>query len=290
MHYEFPRNSSKRPNVRQTSEILALSHQWQQDCSNALRKSKSLHATPALLAYCECSESRNKNMEKCIALDPEGIVLGGFCSSTSMNQIEASLAELRAMESCDHLCRILPAVGEPLKVLKAVINGADLFDFDYPQVLTQMGYASTFQLWPPDWNVLPDESPSYLAKCDYNGNGRCTISVTKGLESLAAVPTNNTSTLKLRIRDPEFERDTGVLVNGCGCYTCRNHSKAYLNHLLNSHEMLGETLLHTHNVHYYHTFFAAIRQAIRKGRFQEYIEWFLDSNTQRQYWDSMDKM
>lgn len=40
-----------------------------------------------------------------------------------------------------------------------------------------------------------------------------------------------------------FRKDTSPIVEGCSCYTCQNHTKAYINHLLNVHEMLAQTLL-----------------------------------------------
>ena len=40
-----------------------------------------------------------------------------------------------------------------------------------------------------------------------------------------------------------FRKDTSPIVEGCCCYTCQNHTKAYINHLLNVHEMLAQTLI-----------------------------------------------
>lgn len=38
-------------------------------------------------------------------------------------------------------------------------------------------------------------------------------------------------------------KDTTPIVEGCSCYTCQNHTRAYINHLLNVHEMLAQILL-----------------------------------------------
>lgn len=46
------------------------------------------------------------------------------------------------------------------------------------------------------------------------------------------------------IHSPWFDRkDASPIVDGCKCYTCQNHTKAYINHLFNVHEMLAQTLL-----------------------------------------------
>ena len=38
-------------------------------------------------------------------------------------------------------------------------------------------------------------------------------------------------------------KDTAPIVDNCNCYTCQNHTRAYINHLLNVHEMLAQILL-----------------------------------------------
>ncbi|CAJ2507186.1 Uu.00g083720.m01.CDS01 [Anthostomella pinea] len=52
------------------------------------------------------------------------------------------------------------------------------------------------------------------------------------------------------------------LVEGCKCYTCTKHHRAYLHHLLNAKEMLGWTLLQIHNHQVVNDFFAGIRASI----------------------------
>lgn len=61
----------------------------------------------------------------------------------------------------------------------------------------------------------------------------------------------------LRYRD-----DFGPLVEGCGCYCCKNHQRAYLHHLLVTNELLASVLLMVHNTAHYLGFFAALRAAL----------------------------
>ncbi|KAI0123218.1 tRNA-guanine(15) transglycosylase-like protein [Xylariales sp. AK1849] len=58
------------------------------------------------------------------------------------------------------------------------------------------------------------------------------------------------------------------LVDGCICYTCTKHHRAYLHHLLNAKEMLGWTLLQIHNHHVLTQFLKDIRIAIADGSFE----------------------
>ncbi len=36
----------------------------------------------------------------------------------------------------------------------------------------------------------------------------------------------------------------------CGCYTCKNYTKAYIAHLFHGKEMLGGTLASIHNIYF----------------------------------------
>ncbi|PYH69311.1 tRNA-ribosyltransferase family protein [Aspergillus vadensis CBS 113365] len=67
---------------------------------------------------------------------------------------------------------------------------------------------------------------------------------------------------------PSHTIDTSALSKSCECYTCRNHHRAYIHHLLTAKEMLAWTLLQIHNHHVMDTFFAAIRESISRGTFE----------------------
>ena len=71
----------------------------------------------------------------------------------------------------------------------------------------------------------------------------------------------------MKIRNARFRDDTRPLDEQCGCYTCRNYSRAYLRHLDHCNEILGARLNTIHNLHYYLELMAAIRAAIVERRF-----------------------
>lgn len=55
---------------------------------------------------------------------------------------------------------------------------------------------------------------------------------------------------KLQLRDTSFASDPRPLVSDCVCLACIRHSRGYINHLLNTHEMSGRQLLQLHNLHH----------------------------------------
>lgn len=74
----------------------------------------------------------------------------------------------------------------------------------------------------------------------------------------------------LRIRNSEYRSDTRPIDADCGCYTCRNYSRAYLRHLDKCGEILAPRLMTFHNLYYYQSLMAAIRAAVEAGRFEAF--------------------
>ena len=79
----------------------------------------------------------------------------------------------------------------------------------------------------------------------------------------------------MNIRNARYAADTGPVDPDCGCYTCRNFSRAYLRHLDRCGEMLGPRLATLHNLHYYLMLMARMREAIGAGRFASFRAGFL---------------
>ncbi len=76
-----------------------------------------------------------------------------------------------------------------------------------------------------------------------------------------------TDTGRVVIKNAAYARDPGPLSEGCGCYTCRQYSRAYLRHLFVSREILAYRLLTWHNLYYYFHLRARMREALAAGRF-----------------------
>jgi preprotein translocase YajC subunit len=71
----------------------------------------------------------------------------------------------------------------------------------------------------------------------------------------------------LNIRNQQYRDDERPIDERCECDTCRRYSRAYLRHLFQTKEILGCRLATFHNLHYYHRFMFAIRQALEEGSF-----------------------
>jgi queuine tRNA-ribosyltransferase len=80
---------------------------------------------------------------------------------------------------------------------------------------------------------------------------------------------------RLNMRNARFERDPAPIEAGCGCYTCRHFSRAYLRHLFKTGELLVYRLATIHNVHFLLQLMRDVRAAIAGGRLATFSQEFL---------------
>ena len=118
---------------------------------------------------------------------------------------------------------------------------------------------------------MPEMRPRYLM-----GVGRpedIVAAVLRGIDMFDCVmPTRHarnghlfTAHGVINIRNSVHQEDLGPVDPTCGCYTCRNYSRAYLRHLDRCNEILGARLNTIHNLHFYLQLLAGLRAAIRAG-------------------------
>ncbi len=128
---------------------------------------------------------------------------------------------------------------------------------------------------------LPEDMPHYLmgvGTADYILEG-----VERGIDMFDCVlPTrtarNGTAMTMngyVTVRNGAYKEDFSPIEDGCDCYACRNYTRAYIRHLINSDEILGGRLLSIHNVRFLQRLMAKIRQAIAQGRYPEFKKEFL---------------
>jgi len=127
---------------------------------------------------------------------------------------------------------------------------------------------------------MPVESPRYLMGV---GTPEDLVeAVRRGMDMFDCVmPTRNarngwlfTQNGTLKIRNARFAEDTAPVDPDCGCYTCRNYSRAYLRHLFRANEILGARLNTMHNLHYYQHLMSGLRKAIETKKLDDFVEKF----------------
>jgi queuine tRNA-ribosyltransferase len=136
--------------------------------------------------------------------------------------------------------------------------------------------------------AMPADKPRYLM-----GVGRpedIVESVRRGIDMFDCVlPTRNarnghlfTRHGEIKIRNARYRDDTLPLDEQCGCYTCQHYSRAYLQHLDKTGEILGARLNTIHNLHYYQELMRGLRNAIENRSLDRFIEEFYQLRKDRQ--------
>lgn len=165
--------------------------------------------------------------------------------------------------------RVYLGICTPSIILKLVDAGVDMFDSSYARYATEQGKAlvfeNTLRSINKDTNVTLNESlitetSDSSAKHNSGPNNHCS-------------EPNDSDIIDLN--DRRFKNDFRPPLSNCMCYTCRKHTRAYINHLLITKELLGPVLLTLHNLHHYAKFFETIRQSIRNDTYQEFRKQFV---------------
>ena len=102
--------------------------------------------------------------------------------------------------------------------------------------------------------------------------------VSQGVDMFdCVVPTRNgrnatvfTPSGRLLLRGASYIKDFKPIEEGCPCYTCRTHTRAYLRHLFNADEYLAGRLASLHNLTFFIQLLESMRLAITENRFVEF--------------------
>lgn len=125
---------------------------------------------------------------------------------------------------------------------------------------------------------IPKEKPVYLM-----GAGEpleLLEAVSRGVDIFdSRFPTQNarrgaifTSTGRINIKGGSFREDKGPIDKNCSCFVCKNYSRAYVRHLLIQEEGAGLRLASYHNLHYLQRLLESAKEAIKKGKFAEFVK------------------
>ena len=90
-------------------------------------------------------------------------------------------------------------------------------------------------------------TPDYLIEAAIAGIDMCDCVLPT---RIARHGTAMTSSGKVVVRNALYERDFSPLDHECDCYTCKNYTRAYIRHLINTKEILGIRLLSIHNLRF----------------------------------------
>jgi queuine tRNA-ribosyltransferase len=136
--------------------------------------------------------------------------------------------------------------------------------------------------------LLPAGRPRYLMGMGYVED--VVEAVARGVDLFDCVlPTRNarngtlfTSQGRLAIKNVKYARDPRPLDEACGCYACRNFSRAYLRHLFERNEIASAVLNTVHNLYFYLDIFRKIRHSIQSHSFDSLRKSLISNASQKE--------
>ena len=144
------------------------------------------------------------------------------------------------------------SVGEDKETMYRMVKWAsDALPFDKPRYLMGVGAV----------NDLLEAVSRNVDMCD------CVLPT-----RIARHGTLMTSEGRISIRKAIYKNDFTPLDPECDCYTCRNYTKAYLNHLQRTNEGFGTRLMSIHNLRFLVKLMEDTRKAIKEDRFHDFKE------------------
>lgn len=196
-------------------------------------------------------EERIRSATATAERDVQGFIINvlGFDRDTVASQVRTSTDHLPSDKP-----RLAYGLSSPEGILEGVSNGIDLFDGSYAYKATEKGRAIIFKF---------------------------------GQELKSALETQD-QPKTLNLWSTDLAHAFEPLDTTCGCDACsRPHSKAYIHHLLNAHEMLGPILLMSHNIYQLDRFMQSIRTSIEKGQFEQDMKVFMSHYSHLKEGDGM---
>ena len=136
---------------------------------------------------------------------------------------------------------------------------------------------------------LPENKPRYLMGV---GNPTTLVkAVGVGVDMFDCVLPTRTARMgtafsssgRMNMRNAKYTHDFGPLDPQCSCPTCKNHSRAYIRHLVKQNEMLGAILLSIHNLHFLIQLMNRARDAIIADCYDEFLNDWMNSPAAQDY-------
>ena len=81
---------------------------------------------------------------------------------------------------------------------------------------------------------------------------------------------------KVNLRNAKYQNDKSPLDINTSVRSLNTYSKSYLNHLIKTNEILASMIISLHNINFYQLFMREIRKEIKKGKFNNFYNKYID--------------
>lgn len=205
----------------------------------------------------------------------DGFSIAGFhnfgppACNLDLSAIEALVATVLPILPADKP-RLMHGPMSPTNLLHLASLGIDLFDSSYAHLVSDCEGALNL-------DILDFIKAVKLKEGDGGHIGRDLVSA--GPSAFAAADNDNdtsghnddgdTKYNIIFLKEKRYHDDERPLLIGCDCLTCTQHCRAYIHHLLSTHELLASILLTIHNTQHYNDLMEAVRESMKEDKVHE---------------------
>ena len=131
-------------------------------------------------------------------------------------------------------------------------------------------------------DLLPKKKPRYLmgvgTPSDILGAVKCGIDMFDCVMPTRSGRTGLAFTWegKLNLKNSKFQSDKTPLDSSFNLKGLNNYSKAYLNHLIKTNELLASMIISLHNINFYQQFMLKLRNEIKLGNFNNFYNKYIN--------------
>lgn len=210
-------------------KAVSLTTRWAERCKIFHKKNE--HKVPykqhmfAIVQGGTDPEQRLRSLTELVNIGFDGYALGGLAVGEPRKHMFTILEKI-AHKLPEDAPRYLMGVGYPEEILHAIRHGIDMFDCVIPTRHARHGSLFMFTSYAKNWFTKPFYQTTHITNAQY-------------------------------------EKDLNPIDKKCQCFTCANHTRAYLRHLFKINEPLGIRLATIHNVYFYLELMKRIRDGIK---------------------------
>lgn len=235
----------------ETKKAMERTHGWLERCIDYIKqetvndKQKYPRYLYGVIHGGTYEDLRIESAKFIASQDTPGIAIGGVAVGEPKEEMRKEVEWVAPYLPKDKPVHLL-GVGQFDDILDLVGYGIDTFDCVEPTRLARTGVL--YQMSEVRRHIFSTASPP-------KGGSPKRLS-----QKQASSQSNNIDIIK-----SVYKNDLSPVDEECGCYTCKNFTKAYLHHLFKQREILGYTLATYHNLWVMERFFERLRRAISSG-------------------------
>lgn len=222
-------------------QAMERTHRWLGECvdtwqrleKQSRKEDKPPQAMFGIVQGGDYRDLRRLSIEAVEEFGLFGTAMGGATIGVSAEETERNVAYVRDLLVSDKPLYLMGVGVHPKDIISAVQSGADMFDCVAPTKLARSGLVYHGELVIPSNDIYKAEIWS-----EYENQ-------------------------RISLSQRRFFDDVRVIDDQCDCYTCQSgYSRAYLRHLLKTHELAFYRLASIHNVRYMIRTMRRIRAAL----------------------------